>query len=119
MSPFFIVTMKINVNNIKTIVISIVVLIVGLSLLATLLPTAQSTGDLMSDSTRCSDAGGYWNSASSACQVNSTNTTLVPYNSTPFSGFFGTGGLTFVVIMAGFLLVVILSYVPSNSSRRR
>lgn len=102
---------KLSPTIINTAIFGIVAIVVLFSVFATLMPEAQSAAAALNDSTRCTDAGGYYAAATGNCQVNATNTTAVAYTATPLSSIFGVNGVIFLVIMASLIVVVVKSYI--------
>lgn len=88
-------------------IMAIIVIAVLFSALAALVPTAQDAGDQLTDEYQCEDDGYYWNASTEVCQYNSTNTTAMDYSGIPLGGLFSGSGVVFVIVMAGFLMVVL------------
>jgi len=106
---------KLSTKSINTILLVIVLIVVVFQVYAELIPEAQTAGSSMNDSSRCVDAGYWYNASSDDCQWNSTfvgNATLLvgDDNRIPLSGLFtGVGGVVFVIIMAAMLVTVVKS----------
>jgi len=94
------------VNKFVSFVIGIaVVFFIG----AAIIPEAQTAGDDLGDSARCSSSGGFFNTSQSLC-LNGTSpadTAQVSFKAIPLSSLFAAGGIVFILI-AVFLLNMII-----------
>lgn len=96
-------------SKVNTMVMVLIVIVVLFSTLAAMIPVAQDTGDSLTDEGACEDEGHYWNTSTEVCQYNSTNTTAMDYSSVPLGNLFGGNGIVFIIVMAGILILVIMS----------
>lgn len=100
---------------VNTAILSIVILVVLFKIYSLLVPTAMDTGDELNTSNQCATQGGYWNTTGTAfCAVESSNETVLPYNSIPFSTLFSGSGVVFIVIMAALVIVVVKSFMSGK-----
>lgn len=75
---------KLSVGTLKTVAVSIIVVTILFAMMAEMIPEAMTSGDALNDS------------------------------GVPFGNFFSSSGLTWVVVMAGILLIVIFAFLPSG-----
>lgn len=83
-------------------------LVVLLAIVAELAPEAREAGDELNDSNICNNNGCFYNSSTSVCQVNSSNTAgCENANSVPLGSLFGGSGVVMVLIMAAVFIGII------------
>jgi len=79
--------MKLTVGTLKSMAVAIILVTILFALLAEMIPEAQSSGDQL-----CASG-------------------------VPFGAFFNSSGLTWVVVMAGVLLIIVFAFLPSGKKR--
>jgi len=108
---------KLTTGTITSVVVMLVLIVVGFSIYASLVPEVQSSGDELGDSAMCADAGGYWNTTLESCRNNvssGTVSTEYDYTPVPLGGLFSGTGFVAILIMLAFLVVVITSVMPKK-----
>lgn len=109
-------TARLSTGVLNIAILGIVLLVVLFQLYAELVPEAQAAGDLLGDATKCTDAGGFFNTSQTAC-LNGTNPEdigVVGFSGIPLSGLFSGTGVVFVIIMAALIVLVVKAYLPSG-----
>lgn len=108
---------QINIGTkLTTIVVLIITVIVLFQVFASLVPEAQSAGAELSDSTRCGDAGGFFNSSQSLC-LNGTNpadTAQVGFDAIPISSIFSSSGVIILLLMVSLFIGVMSLVLPKS-----
>ena len=104
---------KIGMNFVNTVVLTIILITVLFQVYAEVIPEAQTASSSMNDSQICAAASCAYN-ASYGCQYNSTfqgNATLQCsiQGSDSFIPLSGTLGVTYVIIMAALLVLIVKS----------
>ena len=101
--------MGINTAFVNKAIITILVIVLLFSIYSAIIPEAQTAGDEMNDSNRCTDVGCYYNITDPYCHVNTTNATVcqAPAYSIPLSGLFSSSGIVFLIIMAALLVFLV------------
>jgi hypothetical protein len=92
-----------------TIVLGVIIVF---SVLASMMPVAQTSGDSLSDSSLCSAAGCFYNSTrSNSCSISNVTgsdlTRCATATSVPLSGLFSGTGIIFIIIMASMIILII------------
>ena len=107
---------KLNQTILNTALLGIVLLVVLFQIYANIIPDAQSAGDTMGDSARCSAAGGFYNISQNLCLNGTTpaDTAVVSYSAIPLSGLFSGTGVVFIIIMAALVVLIVKSYVSKK-----
>jgi hypothetical protein len=108
-----------NNKTITNIVVGLVLLVVALSVFGSLMPSAQSSGNSLTDSKQCASHGYTWNSSTSNCRLSNLTGTVISGDNyqVPLGSLFdGSSGVVFYVIMAGLLVFLIGAYI--NSKRK-
>jgi len=106
---------KINNSVISTAVLALVLLVVLFQMYASLMPTAQSAGDGLGDSSVCESAGGYYNASGDItdiqCYVDADSNVsfgnTAAENGIPFAGLFSGSGVVFLIIMAALVILIV------------
>ena len=105
---------KIGMNFVNTVVLTIILITVLFQVYAEVIPEAQTASSSMNDSQICVAASCAYNASYGGCQYNSTfqgNATLQCsiQGSDSFIPLSGTLGVTYVIIMAALLVLVVKS----------
>lgn len=108
---------KAQINaKINAVIGAIITVVVLFTLFSNLVPEAQTAGNQLGDSQRCSDAGGNFNTTQSLC-LNGTNpadTAQVSFQSIPVSTLFGSSGVVILLLMVALLIIVLKTVLPSK-----
>lgn len=106
---------NLKANILQSAILGLVLLVVLFNIYATIVPEAQAGGDLLGDSARCGDSGGFFNSTQSQCLTNSSlEGTAITGGSIPLSGLFSGQGIVFLIIMASLIVLVVKGYLKSK-----
>ncbi len=92
------------------VVLGLIVLTVLFSVLADMIPVAQSAGNAMNDTNVCEAVGCSFNATEAVQCRDATNNSVVcseGSSSIPLSGLFTGTGVVFIIVMAFFLLLVV------------
>jgi len=111
---------KISFGIVDKAIIAIIALVLVLNVLAVTVPLAQDSGDELGNEAICESLGCFYNeSVTAECLVSSgiqNETCAGDYEGSkiPLSSFFSPGGLVFIIIMAGFLILIVRSYLSKK-----
>lgn len=113
---------KLSTGFVTSVVMSIIVFLVILQVYSEVIPEAQTQGDSMNLSNRCTDVGCFYNMSRTGATdalgnytCSATNTSSEDavicadglYNGIPLGGLLGSTGIVFIVIMAALLILVV------------
>ena len=106
---------KISSSLINTAVMGIVLIVVLFTAYANIVPTAQDAGDSLNASEVCASNGCFYDQTGNTCNVSDGSTTLCARpNVIPFAGLFSGTGITFVIIMASLIILVVRQYMKGR-----
>ena len=114
---------KLTTSVVQSAILGIVIIIILFGVYAAMVPEAQTAGDSLNDTNRCTDVGCFYNSTRGAlpgnlsCTANNVtvtdSTACASINEIPLSSLFGSTGIVFVILMAVLLIVVIIGVLKS------
>ena len=113
---------KFGINVINTAILAIIVLVILFQAFATIMPTAQTTGNAMNATNQCEAAGCFYNTTNTVavCTGNSNASqgicTALGTGTvgTPLAGLFAGTGVIFVIIMAALLIIVVKGFMSKK-----
>lgn len=112
---------KFGINVVNTAILAIIVLVILFQAFATIMPTAQTAGNLLNASNQCSQAGCAYNASLTQCFNNDTSGALGVCTAlgtgtagAPLAGLFAGTGVIFVIIMAALLIIVVKGFMSKK-----